>query len=447
MPRRRPWASDPGLFLPRAVPRRRLRLARSFYSHRPQSARPARSPRDGFGWFTRIVVLILALAALAGCSPGGDSSGTTAPPAGSGDLMSLAGVCPARVVIQAGWLPTADIAVPFHLLGADRRIDAGRKRVSGSLVAGGKDTGVDIEFRSGGPATGFQTGPAVAYTDRSVTLAFTNLDEIIGLSATQPMTAVMAPLNGDPQVLIWDPATHPDFGIVQDVGQTDTPVVYSANASTVFGYLTGSGILRASQLDASYDGSPSRFVASRGRVVVQGYATNEPHIYESLPAWGRPVRYGLIQDTGYPNYANVLAVRTGDRNQLTDCLTRLVPILQRALVEFMADPRPALGRIVEAVAAFRAGFVYDQKAAEFGVCQLRALGLVSNTISGVAGGFDSTKLKRMVDIVRPVLTAQRKPVPAELDAADIATADYLDPAIALPTSARLSGVTCPRSTS
>ena len=349
--------------------------------------------------------------------------------------------------MQGGWYPTADIALPFQLLGADWRVDTDRKRVSGSLVADGRDTGVDVEFRSGGPATGFQTGPAVAYADRAVTLAFTNLDEMIGVSARLPMTAVIAPLNGDPQVLIWDPKTYPGFGSVQDIGQTDTRVVYSANASTVFGYLTGSGILRASQLDSSYDGSPSRFVAARGKIVVQGYATNEPHLYQSLPAWGRPVRYALIQDSGYPNYAGMLAVRTGDRPRLDGCLRRLVPILQRAQVAFMADPAPALARIIRAVAAFRAGFVYDRATAEYGVCQLAALGLASNPIDGVAGSVDTSKVRRMLDITEPVLTANGTPARPGLTPAGLVTGDYLDRTVALPARPALRGIRCAPSTS
>ena len=436
LPRRRPWRSDPGPFSPAACPRRRPRLARTYGSLR-RPPRVARSP-ESFGWFGRPAALLAALALLlSGCSGGSSRQGAAVDRAAAGDPLELAGSCPARIVVQAAWYPTADLAVPFQLLAGDWSIDANRKRVSGSLVASGKDTGVDLEFRSGGPATGFQTAPAVMYADRSVTLGFTNIDEILGLSAEHPMQAVIAPLNGDPQVLIWDPRTHPEFTGIADIGQTNTPIVHSANATTVFGYLTGSGILRARQLDASYDGSPSRFVASGGRVVVQGYATNEPYVYEHLPSWRRPVTYQLIQETGYPNYANVLAVRSGDRERLTPCLRKLVPILQQAQIDFMAEPSAVLDRMVKAVDAFRAGFTYGRANADFGVCQLRDLGLVSNTIAGVLGGFDPNKIDRMVDIVRPLLAAQRRPVRSGLTAADIATNDFVDPAKKLPaTSSR-----------
>lgn len=433
--RRTPGDTDLRIFTTEVLPAGR---------HRPspqrRRLRVVRDGSSGRATVIRLGVLTLAGVLAAGCSTGTDTAGQDGPPRAAGPLSD---VCPAKVVMQAAWWPTADLALPFQLLGSQWSADSDRKRVTGQLMDGATPTGVELEFRSGGPATGFQTGPAVAYADKDVTLAFTNVDEIIGLSSRQPMTAVMAPLNGDPQVLIWDPATHPEFATVQDVGQTDTRIVHSANASTVFGYLTGAGILRAGQLDSSYDGSPSRFVAARGRDVVQGYATNEPHVYETLPAWGKPVRYGLVQDTGYPNYANVLAVRSGDRDRLAGCLDRLVPVMQRALVAFMDRPGPALDKIVKAVAAFRAGFAYDRAAAVYGACQLRTLGLVSDTISGVAGGFDPSKLQRMIDITRPVFAAQRNPLRDDLAPADIATSEHLDTDLSLPATPRLAGVTCP----
>jgi hypothetical protein len=182
-----------------------------------------------------------------------------------------------------------DIATPFQLLGDDYKIDEAKKRVSGSLVFQGKDTGVDIEFRSGGPAVGYQNSPAVAYQDHSVTMVFANLDEIIAGSAKAPMQAVVAPMNGDPQAVIYDPAQHKDWNSIADIGQTDTKVLYNNNSRAAFAYLVGSGILRPTQVDSSYDGSPSQFVAARGKIAVQGYATNEVGVYESIPQWRKPV--------------------------------------------------------------------------------------------------------------------------------------------------------------
>ena len=126
----------------------------------------------------------------------------------------------------------------------------------------------------------------------------------------------------------------------------------------------------------------------------------------------------------------------------TGCLRRLVPILQRAQVAFLADPRPALDRIVRSVAAFRAGFAYDRATAEYGACQLAALGLVSNPIDGIAGSVDPTKVQRMLAITGPVLTATRTPPRAGITAADLVTTDYLDHAVSLPARPALRGIHC-----
>jgi hypothetical protein len=115
-------------------------------------------------------------------------------------------------------------------------------------------------------------------------------------------------------------------------------------------YLTGSGILRRSQVDGSYDGTPSRFAASRGEIVVQGFATNEPYLHEKkVEEWGRPIQYQLIHDTNYPNYRNyrnTLSIRAGEKQQLAPCLRRLVPVMQRGMADFLADPEQgAAGRL------------------------------------------------------------------------------------------------------
>src|SRR6266511_4057708 len=93
--------------------------------------------------------LSLALIA-AGCS-----SGTSNAPAASG-AQSLKGVCPDPVVVQTDWWPEPEHGATYQLLGAGYKLDTAKKRVTGPLVSQGKDTGVKIEVRAGGPAIGFQ---------------------------------------------------------------------------------------------------------------------------------------------------------------------------------------------------------------------------------------------------------------------------------------------------
>jgi hypothetical protein len=376
-----------------------------------------------------VVALVLALA---GCAAAGPVPARSAPLAAAGDARSLQGSCPDPLVVQSNWFPTVDVAALYQLLGDGYRVDAGRKRVTGRLVAGEVDTGIALEIRSGGPAIGFQQVPAQMYLDKRIDLGMVITDEAIQYAAGQPTTAVVAPLDGDPQILLWDPSRFPAFNSITDIGQTDTRVVYYQGA-TYMEYLVGAGILRRRQVDGSYDGTPSRFVASRGAVVVQGYATNEPFVYQhEVSAWGKPVRYQLVSETNYPQYANTVAIRSGDRGRLDACLRRLVPILQHAEVDFLTRPATTVGRIVDIVAAFHSSFTYTRANADFAVRQLRELSLAGNGVNHTLGDFDRSRLQRMIDIVTPILAAQRRPVRSGLAVSDIATNEYVDPVIGLP---------------
>jgi hypothetical protein len=383
-----------------------------------------------------LVAALLAATLTGGCgggtAGGGDSGRSAGRPAPSGDPRSLRGLCPDTIVVQTSWFPQVEHAVAYQLVGAGYRYDAEHKSLTGPLVASGVDTGVRIQIRAGGPAIGFQNVSAQMYADPSVTLGMVNSDEAIQQSATTPVLAVMAPFDLDPQVVLWDPAAHPDWNTISDIGQTDTKVLYY-QGTPFMDYLLGSGILRASQVDGSYDGSPSRFVASGGRIAVQGYATNEPYLYEhEVRQWRRPVRYALINDTGYPNYANMLAIRAGDRDRLAGCLTKLVPILQRAQVEFMARSDATVRLILSTVKAYHGGFFYSRALADYAIAVMAQEAIVSNGGNRIFGDIDTGRISRLIDILRPILAGQRKPLPAGLTADQMVTNAYVDPAITLP---------------
>jgi hypothetical protein len=268
--------------------------------------------------------------------------------------------------------------------------------------------------------------------DPSITLGMLNSDELVQQSAAHPLLGVVAPLELDPQVIVWDPAAHPDWNTIQDIGQTDTRVLYY-QGTPFMDYLLGAGILRPSQVDASYTGTPDRFVAARGSIAVQGYATNEPYAWQhEVPQWGKPLTYALVNDTGYPNYANLLAIRPADRSRLDGCLRKLVPIIQRAQVEFMAKPAATVALIVAAVAA-QHGFTYTRPLADYAVKTMRDQGIVGNGKDRALGDFQIDRIRRLIDILTPIFTGQHKPIRAGLTPADLVTNDYIDPSVGLPT--------------
>jgi len=446
LPRRRPWRSDPALFDAAVRPRRGgralPRLGTTFSSRAPRP-RPAQPDAD-FGWFggrrpLALLAVLTAAVLLAGCSSGptAGEGGQDARAAGSGD-RDLREVCPATVVVQTSWFSQVEHFVAYQLLGKGYTVDAGRKSVTGPLVASGVDTGVDIEVRAGGPAIGFQQVSAQMYADRSIMLGMVPLDEAIQNSQDQPITGVMTPYDVDPLVIMWDPEAFPDWSTIADIGQTDTRVLFFSGERTYMDYLVGTGQLRQSQVDGSYDGSPDRLVAARGRIAVQGFATSEPWKWQhEVKAWAKPLTYQLVADSGYPNYRNLLAIRAGDKGRLAPCLRRLVPILQQATVDFLAQPGPTIDTILSIVERTRQAYTDSKDRSRHAVDVMREEGLVTNGRTATIGDFDLApggRVDRLLKIDVPIFKSQRKRLKPVLVPTDIATNEFLDPAVGLPRS-------------
>jgi hypothetical protein len=379
---------------------------------------------------TTTLLLALALVA-AGC--GGDDdqpapSQASAAPAATDEQLNLKGACPDTVVVQTDWDPESEYGVYYHLLGPNPEVDTERKRVSAPLVAQGRDTGVRLEVRTGGPSIGFEPVSAQMYKDKDITLGQVSTDEAIRFSDGQPTQAVVAPMEVSPFMIMWDPATYPQFQRIADIGKTDTKVFYF-EGDTYMEYLIAAGVLKRSQVDGSYDGKPANFVAADGKAAQAGFATSEPYIYENeVRQWAKPVRYALVNEAGYPFYPQALSVRAADRERLTPCLEKLVPIVQRAQVDYLANPAATNELIVDLVERYDTGWVYSAGLADYAIAKMRET-FVGNGPDQTLGNFDMARVERMLEIVTPIFTAQRQPPRAGLKAEDIATNEFVDTSI------------------
>jgi len=375
----------------------------------------------------------LAVLAATACGSGGTPAAAPAPTAGAGPL---AGVCPNPVVVQTDWFPEAEYGAYFQMLGDNPAFDTDTKKVTAPLVDDGTPTGVELEIRYGGPAIGFQQVSAQLYADKAITLGLVSTDEAIQNSRDLPTVAVAAPLETSPQMIMWDKAKHPDVRTIADLGRTDVPVLYY-QTDTYMQYLLAAGLLRSEQVDGSYDGSPSRWVTSGGDVAEAGFATSEPYIYKNELGEGRSydVDLQLIADTGYPLYGQALSVRAADRDALAPCLAKLVPIVQRAQVAYMADPVRTNGVIVSAVQA-DAGSVwtYSPGLADFAVDAMRQRKIVGNGPDATLGNFETARINRMIEILGPVFASQNKPIKDGLTPEQLVTNEFVDPSIGLPVS-------------
>jgi hypothetical protein len=381
---------------------------------------------------------IVVLLAAAACSSDSGTTDTSAPaPKASGAALNLKGICPDNVVIQTDWFPESEYGNLYQLLGPGYTVDKKKKILSGPLVASGQDTGVRVEIRNGGPAIGSQQVSAQMYADKSITLGQVSTDEAVQNSQSQPTTAVVAPLEISPIMILWDKDKHPDFNTIADIGQTKTKIIYFGT-DTYMLYLRGAGLVRASQLDGSYDGTPATFVTSGGEDANAGFATSEPYIFKNELGNGKSFNTDLqlVNDTGYPMYGEALSVRTADKEKLAPCLKKLVPILQQATVDFITTPAATNALVIKAVKTINDFWTYSPGMADYAVKTLKDLGLVGNGPDKTLGNMQNDRMQRMIDILTPIFAAQRKPIKAGLQPSDLYTNEFINQSIGLTASAK-----------
>jgi hypothetical protein len=372
-----------------------------------------------------LLTALCAAAAIAGC--GSSSSPATTSAAATGPLS---GICPSTIVVQTDWNPESDHSELYALAAPGGTYDAGKKRYTADLVSHGQNTGVKIEIRAGGPATGFESPTQQMYQDQSIMLGYVNTDESIQNSVKLPTVSVIAPRNHWAQVLIYDPANY-KFKTIADIGRTNAKVLYF-QGNVYMSYLTGAGILKSSQVDASYDGTPARFVTSGGKLVQQGFITAEPWQYEhQVRNWMKPVSTLLIEQSGYPNYGETLAVRKADLAKDTPCLKKLVPMIQQAQVDYAKNPGPADAIIVKAAKLYNTGWVYPAALAAYAAKAQLDNKIIGDGAGQTLGIIDAAKVQRMITITAPIYKKENIKVKPGLTPADLFTNEFIKAGIGL----------------
>jgi len=385
-------------------------------------------------WRRRAVVAALTVGLVAaGCGDDDDEgaeddSGTEAGGgSGYGAGLDLTSVCPDPLVVQTDWFPEPEHGGLYQVIGTDGEADAGAGTYTGPLG----ETGIDLEIRAGGPFLGGQSTSAQMYADPDIFMGYVATDELIKDSGDQALVSVVSPLEKSPQILMWDPEAFPDVEGFEDIAATEAPVLYFEGAAYM-DYLVGKGFVTEEQIDASYDGSPSRFVTEE--VFQQGFASNEPYKYENdIEEWSKPVEYLLIHDAGYEIYPSSLAVRPERVDEEAECLEAVVPIMQQAQVDYMAEPEPVndffLG-YVEDMASF---WTLSPEGNADAVEVLLEEELVSNGPDDVIGNFDMERIQTLIDESVPIFESVGvESIKEGVTAEDIATNEFIDDTIGLP---------------
>ena len=365
------------------------------------------------------VILCLSISGLIAC--GGDSQVEENDAVASEGLDS----CPDPIIIQTDWFPESEYGATYELFGGGTYlIDNENRSVAGTLHDGEVDTGIGLEVRTGGPAIGFTPVASHMYTDTSITLGYANTEGQITRFNSAPLLSVVAPLERNPQMIMWDPDTYPDVESIADLGERD--ITISVFGPEVFSEVfIAQGIWSADQVDPSYDGSPANFIASQGSIAQQGFASAEPFNYRNTyEEWGKDVKYQLLHDAGFPVYSQTLAIRSDDKVSLDACLRDLVPIIQRAVVNFSSNPDSTNALIVDAVESFNSFWVYGEEIADYSVKTQSELGLVGNGTNDVVGDMDQNRVQEVIDLMDEAGIDTN-----EIGPSDIFTNEYIDESI------------------
>jgi len=372
----------------------------------------------------RLTAVALSLA-LSAC--GGGGSGDSAIPKAAGATGgSLLAACGDRVVLQTDWFPEPEHGGLYQLAGADGTPDLKKGRFSGEIG----DTGVTFEIRAGGPYGGNQGVSALLYSDDDIDMGFVNTDEAVQQSGKLPTVGIFAPLNLSPSALMWDPTKH-NFANIGDIAKSNAKVLYF-EGTTFVDYLVAKGSIKKSQLDASYDGGPSRFVAE-GDAVQEVYATNEPYKYEhDLPEWGKPVAFKLVSESGYQPYPENVAVKPTALTEKRACLKQLVPLMQKAQIDYVKDPKAVNAAMLSYVKGLKSFWTLSPGLVDDAVQKMLALKIVANSPDGALGSFDMARVQKMVELLKPLYVGEKiKSVKKGVAAKDIATNEFIDPTIHL----------------
>ena len=342
-----------------------------------------------------IIGAILSLLIFSFTACGGDSKEVNEPAITQG-LSS----CPDPIVIQTDWFPEAEYGATYELFGEGTYvIDKDNRSVSGTLHDGGTDTGIGLEVRTGGPAIGFTPVASHMYTDSSITLGYANTEGQITRFDSAPLLSVVAPLEKNPQMIMWDPEVYPEVKTLADLGEQKITInVFSVEVfSDVF---IAQGIWSSNQIDPSYDGSPGTFIASNGVIAQQGFASAEPYNYKNTyEEWNKDVEYELLHDAGFQVYSQTLSIRPDDKASLDSCLRSLVPVIQRAVVSYIDDPATTNALIVDAVETFNTFWVYGEGIAAYSVETQRELGLVGNGNNSTVGDMDQNRIQGVINLM------------------------------------------------
>ena len=337
--------------------------------------------------------------------------------------VSLADVCPATIVVQTDWFPESEHGGIYHLMGDDAVASKDTGAVTGSLVVNGEPTGVKLEIRAGGP---FLESPVVTemYQDNAITFGYVGTDVAITRYNDAPTLAVFNALNINPQVVLWDATKHPEAKTIAEAAKTVKSFFVYGEPSWMQ-YFIAQGLINKDQLDSNYKGN---LLLATDDAAHQGFVTSEPYKYANLETGSITTGYQLIHEAGWNSYAQNFAIRKDRLEELRPCLEKVVPVIQQAQIDYIADPTRANALIISTVKTYDSWWSQSEGDVANGAASQKDLGIIGNGDTETFGDLEEARVNDFIAKATPILREQGLEI-ADLTASDITNNEFLDASI------------------
>jgi hypothetical protein len=337
--------------------------------------------------------------------------------------VSLADVCPATIVVQTDWFPESEHGGIYHLMGDDAVASKDTGAVTGSLVVNGEPTGVKLEIRAGGP---FLESPVVTemYQDNAITFGYVGTDVAITRYNDAPTLAVFNALNINPQVVLWDATKHPEAKTIAEAAKTVKSFFVYGEPSWMQ-YFIAQGLINKDQVDSNYKGN---LLLATDDAAHQGFVTSEPYKYANLETGSITTGYQLIHEAGWNSYAQNFAIRKDRLEELRPCLEKVVPVIQQAQIDYIADPTRANALIISTVKTYDSWWSQSDGDVANGAASQKDLGIIGNGDTETFGDLEEARVNDFIAKATPILREQGLEI-ADLTASDITNNEFLDASI------------------
>ncbi|MEM1333602.1 MAG: hypothetical protein AAGG08_09110, partial [Actinomycetota bacterium] len=323
-------------------------------------------------------------------------------------------VCPSNLVIQTDWLPELEHGGTYQLIGPDGTASQDTVSYSGAVqpqyAVGGLET---IEIRT----VNFDKTNASVLADGDADMAYITSSDIIKDSGAIPLVGIAKTLDQDPQMVMWDPTLH-DIQEPADIAATGAEVLHFPGSAYI-DYMVAEGIMTAEQSNANYDGSDAKWVADGGNFIQQGFATNEIYKYENDIAWTADgpadVSFFTVGELGFDNYPAVITMLQSRADELDACLQVLVPAMQQAWVDFLADPQPITDRLITINEEHDGFWSLSSGLNEAGMALIESAGYANNSADGTYCSLDTDRLETLYGILAPIYEEQGTEIAPGID--------------------------------